>query len=134
MLSSAVKKFLIYILLYTACIGLAAIILFSTVIREYYLHVFPLMLLFFIVVNTGFFALLHSAASGRPAIFARFFLLGTGIRFFIYIIFMFAYIFVRRNEAISFLFQFIILYFAYTAFELVFLSRQEKNGRQGIDI
>ncbi len=134
MFTSVLKKFLLYILLYTAFIGVAAIILFSTVIREYYLPAFPLVLLFFVLVNTGFFALLHSAASGRPAVFARFFLLGTGIRFFIYIIFMLAYIFVRRNEAISFLFQFIILYFAYTAFELVFLSRQVKNGRQGIDI
>ncbi len=134
MFTSVLKKFLLYILLYTAFIGVAAIILFSTVIREYYLPAFPLVLLFFVLVNTGFFALLHSASSGRPAVFARFFLLGTGIRFFIYIIFMLAYIFVRRNEAISFLFQFIILYFAYTAFELVFLSRQVKNGRQGIDI
>lgn len=124
-----IRKFVVWILLYSVAIGLIAAAVFSFPARDYYLPVFPILLLFFAVVNIAFIYLLFAYAGHRPPVFARAFLLGSGIKFFLYIIFLLTYLLASRSHAIPFLFQFISLYFLYTIFEVTFLLKNVKNDR-----
>ena len=124
---SAVKKFILSIIIFTLIVSLSAFTLFTFCIPSLYLPAFPLIILLFFLVNTIFFYTLHNYSNKRPVVVARSFLLGSGIKFFVYIIFLLCYILIRRDHAILFLFQFIFLYFIYTGFELAFLIRIMKN-------
>ena len=127
MLQPAFKKFFRAILIYSVAINLVAIVLLKWCIPGLYPPEFPLYLLFFLAVNSLFFYMVLTGSGQRPAVFARRFLLGSGLKFFIYIIFLLVYLLAYRRHALSFLFQFIGLYFLYTLFEIIYLLRQMKN-------
>lgn len=88
-------------------------------------------------ILVGFFTVVYAAAhfyitageKGTPGMFVRRFMGATTIRFLIFIVFLMAYTFTHRPQAVTFIIQFLGLYFLYTAVEVsAFYSRFSTKG------
>jgi len=120
-------KFLRNISIFSFVLIVLASVLFSQIIPRYYLNIFPFLFLLFYLVNTGFSYLMEVSAKRRNMVAIRAFLLGWGIKFFIYVIFLLVYVLLNRAEAINFLIQFTSLYIAFSVFEISYLIRNFKK-------
>jgi len=119
----AFKKFLFQELLFTAIISLAAFILFRTLLSEYYISVFWL-LLGIIAFLTAIFH--YSVLQIQEKLASRFthrFMMFTGVKMIIYLAFITTYAFMFPEKAKVFLLAFLALYLLYTVFEVILIIR-----------
>lgn len=121
------KKFIFQEFLLTISIGLISLILFQTVLKNYYLPVFWI-LLAIISLLTG---ILHysnlQASAKKPSKFASGFLMLTGIKMMIYLILITSYVLLNPEKASMFLISFFILYILYTTFEVLSILKHLRN-------
>lgn len=113
----SIKKIFIRIFLFSCVILIIAYSLFFTLLKPFYLQVFPFLILFFIISTLSIHAILLKTGSGRPARFSAFFMGSITLKLFLYSIFMIIYILADKENAVVFLITFFILYLFYTVFE-----------------
>ncbi len=87
-------------------------------LAEFYLPVFPWMILYFFVINASAHFFKLKATEGKPGSFPRKLMAINGIRIFVYLIFITIYLFLNRDNAKAFLVGFLSLYFVYFIFDL----------------
>ena len=121
------QKFLQSISVFSISLLAISILLFTLVIPQYYLSIFPFLFLLFYIVNSGFSYLMEISAKRRNMVVIRSFLLGWTIKFFVYVIFLIIYVLLNREKAVNFLMQFTSLYIAFSVFEISYLIRNFKN-------
>ncbi len=121
------KKFIYRILLFSIIIMAVAYVLFSTVLNQYYLPVFPFLILFFVVSTIGIHAILLKAGNQRPARFSTFYMGSITSKLFLYMIFLVVYVLVDKANAANFIIVFFILYLFYTIFETISLLKDFKE-------
>jgi len=121
------QKFLQSISVFSISLLAISILLFTLVIPQYYLRIFPFLFLLFFLVNAGFSYLMEISAKRRNMVVIRSFLLGWTIKFFLYVIFLIIYVLLNREKAVNFLMQFTSLYIAFSVFEISYLIRNFKN-------
>jgi len=121
------QKFLQSISVFSISLLAISILLFTLVIPQYYLSIFPFLFLLFYIVNSGFSYLMEISAKRRNMVVIRSFLLGWTIKFFVYVIFLIIYVLLNRAKAVNFLMQFTALYIAFSIFEISYLIRNFKN-------
>ena len=121
------QKFLQSISVFSISLLAISILLFTLVIPQYYLSIFPFLFLLFYIVNSGFSYLMEVSAKRRNMVVIRSFLLGWTIKFFVYVIFLIIYVLLNRAKAVNFLMQFTALYIAFSIFEISYLIRNFKN-------
>ena len=123
------KKYIIRLLLFSVILSAAAYILFEFVLGQYYLPVFPFLILFFTLVSISIHYLLLKASNFRIAKFSTFFMGSTSVKLFLYIIFLVIYVLVDKSNAVPFLLTFLALYFLFTIFETfsLLIDLKEKN-------
>ena len=121
------QKFLQSISVFSISLLAISILLFTLVIPQYYLRIFPFLFLLFFLVNAGFSYLMEISAKRRNMVVIRSFLLGWTIKFFVYVIFLIIYVLLNRAKAVNFLMQFTALYIAFSIFEISYLIRNFKN-------
>ncbi|MDK2977586.1 MAG: hypothetical protein PWP52_300 [Bacteroidales bacterium] len=119
----AFNKFLIKEAILTVTLGLIALILFRTVLSTYYLPVFWLNL-FIIAGLTGIlhFSILKVSTEGHSRFSSRFIMI-SGIKMMIYLVFIVLYALFNPDHAKFFLITFLILYFIYTFFEVLLILK-----------
>lgn len=121
------KKFLFQEFILTILIGFISQILFLTVLKNYYLPVFWI-LLATISILTGVLHYSNVKASNKKASkFATGFLMATGIKMMIYLVLITSYSFLFPEKAKVFLITFFILYMLYTMFEVVLIVKYLKK-------
>ena len=121
------QKFLQSISVFSISLLVLSVLLFTLVIPQYYLRIFPFLFLLFFLVNAGFSYLMEISAKRRNMVVIRSFLLGWTIKFFLYVIFLIIYVLLNREKAVNFLMQFTSLYIAFSVFEISYLIRNFKN-------
>ena len=121
------QKFLQSISVFSISLLVLSVLLFTLVIPQYYLSIFPFLFLLFYIVNSGFSYLMEISAKRRNMVVIRSFLLGWTIKFFVYVIFLIIYVLLNRAKAVNFLMQFTALYIAFSIFEISYLIRNFKN-------
>ena len=130
-MTNELKQFVRQILIFSIVIAIIGGGIFGTVLSEYYLVVFPFLLSFFVIVTLAVHYFLLNSTKGRPAQFNTSFVGTTGIKLFVYIIFLGIYIFFNREDALVFTTVFMTLYFLFTIFEvraiLKIIGEQEKQ-------
>lgn len=119
----SVKKIFIRIFLFSCIILILAYSLYFTLLKTFYLQIFPFLILFFILSTLAIHAVLLKTGSGRPARFSAFFMGSITLKLFLYSIFMIIYILADRENAVVFLVTFFILYLFYTVFETITLLK-----------
>lgn len=128
----AFKKFILWEMVLTISIGIIALFLFQTICKIYYLPVFWI-LLGVISLLTGVLHYTNIQVSEKnTSKFTSGFLTVTGIKMMIYLILITLYVLLKPQNATVFLISFLILYFLYTAFEvvqIVLFLKTDKNHK-----
>lgn len=115
------KNFIkIFIALLILSLGVFAVgaYLSQNTFQEYYLPVFPWLLLFFFLVNSAAHFLKAKSAESKSTSFPRHIMAINGGKIFLYLLFILIYLFMFRETARNFLIAFMLLYFIYFMFEL----------------
>ena len=124
------KNFIKRILILSAIISVISFFLYSYVIPNFYIGIFPFLILFFILITIGVHYMLTKAGKQKISKFSSFYIGSITIKLFIYILFLTVYVFLDKKNAVIFLITFLILYFLFTFFEtyslLHDLKKQEK--------
>jgi hypothetical protein len=123
----AFKRFLLLEVLFTAFVSLGAYVIFSTIFSEYYLSVFWILLGLVAILTAVFHYSIVQIQEKQPVKFATRFMMVTGIKMMIYLVFITSYAFLNPDKAKAFLISFLILYLLYTVFEVILIVRYLKR-------
>ncbi len=83
--------------------------------------------LFFIFVTSLIHIILVKAAESSPRKFLTYFMALTGVKLFGYLIIILIYALLKREAALGFVMLFLVLYFLYSAFEVITLLKHFKK-------
>jgi hypothetical protein len=123
------KKFIINITIITATLILVGWLIFTQFIPQYYLPVFPFLLLFFAVMSVLIHAYQLQVAKKDMAKFTRSNMLTTFFKLFLYSAVAIIYIAADKVNAKVFVICFVLLYLIFTIFEVTSLvSITSKNN------
>lgn len=82
---------------------------------------------FFVLVTSAIHMILMRAAAESPRKFVVMFMAITGLKLFGYLIILLIYAFLKREAALGFILFFLVMYFLYTAFEVITLLKHFKK-------
>ena len=118
-MSDASRKFVLKISLYTLTIFVISFALFTTVLKTFYLSVFPIQLLLIATVTTlGHLWVIRSADQNTMK-FTTAFMASVTLKLLIYLFFMLIYLWIDHSQVISFVLTFMVLYVVFTVFEII---------------
>ena len=115
----ASRQFIIRILIFTIIIAAIASALFLTVLKMWYLAVYPYQIILIATVTTIGHLLVIKASLQNSRRFATAFLASVTLKLMIYLTFMLVYLLIDHSQVIPFVLTFIILYIFFTVFEVV---------------
>ena len=124
------KEFIIQETILAAAITLIGYLLFTTILESYYRHIIPFLLVVVYLMTAavhGFLLLTHKQ---EPEKFIRRFLLASGLKIVLYILFLVIYLLLFPENAAIFLLSFLFIYFFFTLFEVVSIHRTVKKNHQ----
>jgi len=125
------KQFIINITVISTALILIGWFIFSKFIPQYYLPVFPFLLLFFVISSVMIHAYQIQLAKKDLAKFTRSNMLITFLKLFLYSTFAIIYIAVDTSNAKVFVICFVLLYVIFTVFEVTSLvSTTSKNRKK----
>lgn len=126
------KRFIINIVLISVILTLIGWLIFSRFIPQYYLPVFPYILLFFTVTSIAIHAYQLNVAKKDMAKFTRSNMVVTFLKLFLYSAVAIIYIAIDSVNAKVFVVYFVLLYIIYTVFEVLSLLKISVNsGKKG---
>ncbi|NOY37811.1 MAG: hypothetical protein GXO83_09565 [Chlorobi bacterium] len=105
-------------------------ILFSTVLKTYYLPVYLLLGIIFFIVTLLYSMILIRAIRKKPQRFIAWFMGVTTAKFLLYLMIMILYLLFYREHAIPFLLTFLILYFFYTPLAILQTLKAINHSRE----
>jgi hypothetical protein len=121
------KRFIINILAFSIIISIIAVAVFNFLLPQFYLSVFPFLILFFVLVTIGIHAILTKAGKRTIRQFSTFYMGSVTAKLFIYLTFLVAYTLTHKEQAVPFILTFFILYVLFTFFETLSLLNSLKN-------
>jgi hypothetical protein len=122
-MKSRYVKFLKSLLLFSAIVGLAVLVVMIVLPKTYVTPALPYLVVFFMATTLLSFYSLLEASSKRFMKFVNTFFLIMLIKLFAYAGVMITYVLLNRGDAIPFMGGFFILYLCYTIFESVSIIR-----------
>jgi hypothetical protein len=114
-LNSRFYKQLLWLILVIEIFGS---ILFTTILKEYYLPVFPFLVLFFAVMTVSFHTILMRSLKKAPKSFSYVFMGLSGGKLLLILLLVVVYLILRRETVIPFLAGTFLLYLVFTLFEV----------------
>jgi len=118
-MNNHLKKFIKRGIIISLVLSIAGFFLFITILKEYFSFSFPVLLLVIFLINVLFHRYLIRSAGGSNRKFPVKFLSATGIKMGLYMILIIIYVVLDRENAIPFLFVFMIIYVIFTIFEVI---------------
>ena len=111
----------------TIIIGIVGTAFFLTVLKEYYLPIFPVLLIFFALMTASFHVILTRTLEKKPNSFSIVFMGLSAGKLFLMLLLIVVYLILRRETVISFLAGTFLLYMVFTFFEVKTLLRLVKG-------
>jgi len=121
------KNFIKNITLISIVLTLTGWLIFSQFIPQYYLPVFPFLLVFFVVIAVAIHAYQLQLAKNNMAKFTRSNMIITFLKLFLYSAVAIVYIAVDTKNAKVFVICFVLLYVVFTIFEVFSLLKIPAN-------
>ena len=118
-MNNHLKKFIIRGIIISLILSIAGFFLFITILKEYFSFSFPVLLLVIFLINVLFHRYLIRSAGESNRKFPIKFLSATAIKMGLYLILIILFVVFNRENAIPFLFVFMILYVVFTIFEVI---------------
>jgi len=116
------KNYIIKILILTSIIGAIGAIIFSMVTPQFYLPVFPWVLLFFVICSVAIHAWQIQLSKSDMGKFTRGSMILTFVRLLLYSAFAIIYIAADTQNAKIFVVVFLSLYLVFAAFEVILIG------------
>lgn len=89
----------------------------------------PFLIPFFLLLGLGVHAGLLKMSGNKFSRFVNAYLVASFLKLFLYLIVMVIYIYLNRHDALPFAITFLVLYIAYSVFEVItFLSSKSETG------
>lgn len=114
------KDFRFYklLLILTTIVCILSAGLFMTVLKEYYLNIFPFMLLFFVMITVSFYEILARSLRKNPKIFSNLFMALSAGKLLVILLVIIIYLILKKSTVIPFLAGTFLLYLVFTFFEV----------------
>lgn len=112
------NKFLKGLSIYSAIIFAVGTVLFLTLLRPFFLIVFPFVLVFYYVSTLVLHRYMLKITRSDVSRFSFRFMILSFLKMFIYIVFGVLYIVFDESNAVTFLIAYLVLYVAYAIFEV----------------
>lgn len=109
--------------IFSAIIAIIAYVLSISLLNDNFPIVAWFLLGFFVIATFLFHYGLLKSSKGDPKKFVRYYMSATGIKLFVYMLFVIIYALIKRTEAVPFLISFCALYFLYLIFEVITAQR-----------
>ena len=126
--ASAMKIFLIRLIVFSGIVGVLDFC-WNRFVPDYPIPNPAAIILIFFVITSAFHYIITKNKEARPQVIVRYYMSGTVIRLFLYIIILLLYRFIDKSTLIPFAIAFILHYFLFTAFEVTALVNQFKSGK-----
>ena len=133
-MEKGLKKTIYGLVILSLTIFTLGMILFKTTFTNWYFWFFPLLILFFLVVNSAFFVFFHNSLNKSNAQFIRNFMASTVAKLIIYLILILAYILTSPKSAIPFAVTLSIAYIVYTSYDLFIMLTLLKRKKENITL
>ncbi len=132
-MDKALRKTLTGLIIISLALLISGILIFRFFLPDYYFWFFPVLVLFFFSVNSGFFVFFHRSLRKSNNQFIRNFMASTAIKLVIYFFLVLVYMLTSPKTAVVFAITLSAIYIVYTVYDLsVMLSlikrRKEING------
>ncbi len=121
------RKYLLSLLIVCLSVGVVGAVIFLTVLKQYYLPVFPWILAFMAAITLAEHYIMTKSLSGRPNRFSQSFMGVSAAKLFLILIVMVIYLLVRKEDVISFVAVIFVLYVIFTWFEVRVLLKLVKE-------
>jgi len=118
-MNNHLKKFIKRGIIISLVLSIAGFFLFITILKEYFSFSFPVLLLVIFLINVLFHRYLIRSAGGSNRKFPVKFLSATAIKMGLYLVLIILFVVFDRENAIPFLFVFMIIYVIFTIFEVI---------------
>lgn len=132
-MNSLLKIFIRKILIFSLVLTIIAAIFYLTVLKPYYLHILPVVQIFFIVVNIGVHAWFTKIYINKQAKVINAVMIATIAKIFIYVIIITGYLLLYKENALQFIIPFILLYILYTSLEIISIYNTLKSNNTVAD-
>jgi|GEM_PF-2940848 len=120
------KTFLLRLIIFSVSIGFADYCWNKFVPANAIPHPEAVILIFFLVTAL-FHYVITKNKDARPQVIVRYYMSGTVLRLFLYIIILLLYRFIDKPTLIPFAIAFVLHYFLFTAFEVMALMKQFRS-------
>jgi len=120
------KSFLLRLLLFAAATGVVDFVWNTFVPVNKIPHPEVIILIFFLITALFHFIITKNK-DARPQVIVRYYMSGTVLRLFLYIIILLLYRFIDKPTLIPFAIAFVLHYFLFTAFEVMALMKQFRS-------
>jgi hypothetical protein len=121
------KIFLVRLIVFSSLIGVLDICWNRFVPVNQIPHLWSIILIFF-SITALFHYVITKNKDARPQVIVRYYMSGTVLRLFLYIIILLLYRFIDKPTLIPFAIAFVLHYFLFTAFEVMALMKQFKGN------
>ena len=118
-MNNHLKKFIKRGIIISLVLSIAGFFLFITILKEYFSFSFPVLLLVIFLINVLFHRYLIRSTGGSNRKFPVKFLSATAIKMGLYLVLIILFVVFDRENAIPFLFVFMIIYVIFTIFEVI---------------
>lgn len=125
MLRNALKKYIFRLLVFSICM-ISLSYLMQLLFPNYASPALPYIVLFFFFVMLFSHYIILRGLYKEGKRFENNYMLATLMKFLAYLIFLLVYILMHRADALLFGIAFIVIYFAFTAFEIIAVKRENK--------
>ena len=131
-MSGASRKFILKISLFTLIVFVIVSILFSTVLKNWFVPSYPYQLLLIALVTSIGHLLIINASEQNSRKFSTAFLASVTLKLMIYLTFLLVFLLIDHSQVIPFVLTFIIFYVLFTVFEVIevlnFIKKQSKKS------
>lgn len=123
------RRYLIRLGFITIFSGVIALGFYWKLFPEFYLNIFPFLILFFFITHALTNYLISTVNIDDHRKYINRFLLSSSIKLLTYLLFILVYLFFNREKALLFVIPFFILYLIFTSFEVTFLTGTLKKNK-----
>lgn len=116
---SPLKKFIVKGIFITLLLAVIGYFLFTGVFNPYYQVILPFVLLFIFLFTSVIHTILLKTARKEPKKLVNRFLMLTGLKMMIYLVFMIIYLVISKQDSAPFLLTFLIVYLVFSIFEIL---------------
>ena len=121
------KKYFSRLLIFAIVLSIVFFLSFHFILPQFYLNVFPWLILFFLSSTSIVHYILTKAGNQKITKFSTFFMASTSAKLFLHLIFIVLYVIFNKENAVVFLITFFILYVVFTFFETYSLLNDLKD-------